>query len=92
MTPNPHKNQLEVPGAERPSIEALDAIAAPLIKARAERKKIKAKLLELRTSMMETMKEHNCPAYSFEDGETRNNFKRTSKERLSIKSEQIITE
>ena len=92
MTPNPHKKQTEIPGAERPSIVAIDAIAAPLTKAINHRKKLNPKIGELRVSMTAIMKEHNLQAYSFEDGEERHTFKRKAKERLSISTETIEAE
>ncbi len=90
----PGKRQLEVPGAERPTDEELDALVEHYVTARQERARMLAEVRDSAAALAEKLRERKLRGgYAYVDGETRYVVKLAPKvDGLSLKTEKLPSE
>ena len=86
------KKQQEIPGAERPTNDDIDEAIAPYVEALYARMELQVQEPALKAQVAERMKEHKLTSYSYEDGEARYVFTRSSSEQLKCKRASIAVE
>jgi hypothetical protein len=81
------KKQLEIAGAERPSVPDLDSAVMELGEAKDQRQSALDRVREADARVLELLNEHELDAYLFVDGEFSHHVKRKTSTKLGYKRE-----
>lgn len=86
------KKQTEIPGAEAPSIAAIDDAIAPYVETLDQRIELQQREPELKAQVVERMRDAGLDAYKYQDGEAQYVFTRNETETLKVKRQAVSEE
>lgn len=81
------KRQLEIPGAEAPSIPELEEQALELVGIKDQLAALRGRVKDLKLEMDETLVEHKLEVYKFVEGGVRRKVKRSTRVTVDVSTE-----